>query len=221
VLDYLDGLKWDGKTRIDRWLTTYGGADDTPYVSAVGRIMLVAAARRVRRPGCKFDEMPTFESPQGKDKSTALKVLAVEEDWFSDDLPLTADSQKVIEQTTGRWIVEVAELSGMRKANVEHLKSFLSRQVDRSRMAYGRLTTEKKREFIVVGTTNETAYLKDLTGNRRYWPVKTPIFDLAALRRDRDQLWAEAAAHEAAGETASGWTPLCMELRRPSRRSAP
>jgi predicted P-loop ATPase len=163
--------------------------------------MLIAAVRRVRQPGCKFDEMPTFESQQGKDKSSALAVLAVEEDWFSDDLPLTADSKKLIEQTRGRWIVEVADLSGMRKADIEHLKSLLSRRRDSSRMAYGRLPVEKPREFIIVGTTNEDEYLKDLTGNRRYWPVMTPKWDLAALKRDRNQLWAEVAESEATGES--------------------
>jgi len=201
VRDYLDGLKWDEAPRIDGWLTNYAQADSTPYLRAVGKNMLVAAVRRVRHPGCKFDEMPVFESPQGKNKSSALRVLAVEEDWYSDDLPLNADSKKLIEQTIGRWIVEVPELSGMRKVDIEHLKSQLSRQVDHARMSYGRMPTEKKREFITVGTTNDDKYLRDPTGNRRYWPIKTPAFDLEALKRDRDQLWAEAAAREAKGES--------------------
>jgi predicted P-loop ATPase len=199
VQDYLNSLQWDGWPRIDEWLSTYGGAKKTHYVCAVSKLILVAAVRRIRKPGSKFDEMPIFESMQGKDKSSALKILAVEEDWFGDDLPLTADSKKLIEQTRGRWIVEVADLSGMRKADIEHLKASLSRAVDRSRLSYGRMTTEKRREFVVVGTTNEECYLRDLTGNRRFWPVKTPAFDLASLKRDRDQLWAEAAVCEAEG----------------------
>ena len=201
VCDYLDGLKWDGVPRIDRWLITYGQADDTEYVRAVGAIMLVAAVRRVRQPGCKFDEMPIFEAPQGLDKSTVLSTLAVQQEWFSDDLPLNADGKKVIEQLRGKWIVEAAEMSGLRRADVEHLKAMLSRQVDRGRLAYGRITTECPRQWIVVGTTNETIYLKDLTGNRRIWPVKVKSFDAAAVRRDRDQLWAEAAVREAMGES--------------------
>jgi predicted P-loop ATPase len=199
VCDYLDALTWDGIRRIDRWLATYGGADDTPYARAVGEIALVAAVRRVRKPGCKFDEMLILESSQGKEKSNALAVLTVRPDWFSDDLPLNADGKKVIEQLRGRWIVEAAEMSGMRKADVEHLKALLSRQVDRGRLAYARITTDQPRQSIVIGTTNASIYLKDITGNRRFWPVKIGEFDVKALRRDRDQLWAEASAREAAG----------------------
>ena len=199
VRNYLDSLTWDGTGRVDRWLITYGGAEDTPYVCAVGKIVLVAAVRRVRQPGCKFDEMLILESEQGTEKSLGLSILAVNSDWFSDDLPLNADGKKAIEQLRGRWIVEAAEMSGLKKADVEPLKAFLSRQVDRARLAYGRITTQHPRECIVVGTTNEAIYLKDITGNRRFWPVKTPKFNVEALRRDRDQLWAEAAAREKAG----------------------
>jgi 5S rRNA maturation endonuclease (ribonuclease M5) len=199
VCNYLDGLKWDGVPRIDTWLTTYAGAVDTPYVSAVGTLMLVAAVRRVRHPGSKFDELPVLESPQGTNKSSALALLAVHDDWFSDDMPLGVEGKRVIEALAGRWIVEAAELKGMRKGEVESLKAFLSRRIDRARMSYGRLVTEARRQCVIVGTTNSTEYLRDNTGNRRFWPVKIEGFELEALRRDRDQLWAEAAAREAAG----------------------
>jgi predicted P-loop ATPase len=200
VCDYLDGLKWDGEKRLDRWLVTYGGAEDADYVRAVGALTLVAAVRRVRKPGCKFDEMLIFEMPtQGKDKSTAIQVLAVREDWFSDDLPLNSDGKRVIEQTRGKWIVEASELSGMRKSDVEHLKAMLSRTSDRARLSYDRLTTDRRRQFIIIGTTNATYYLRDTTGNRRFWPVAVTGFKLDDLARDRDQLWAEAAAREATG----------------------
>lgn len=201
VLDYLYDLEWDRVPRVDKWLTTHGNAKDTPYVSAVGALMLIAAVRRVRKPGCKFDEMPVFESQQGLEKSTMLATLAVNPDWFSDDLPLGADSKKMIEHLRGRWIVEAAELKGMRKADVEHLKSFLSRQRDRARMSYDRTMTELPRQCIVVGTTNHKEYLRDLTGNRRYWPVEVGAFDLEAIKRDRDQLWAEALVREIKGES--------------------
>ena len=218
VRDYLNGLQWDGVPRIDKWLTTYGKAKDTPYVRAVSKIMLLAAVRRIRHPSCKFDELPTFESPQGTEKSSALAILAVEEDWFRDDLPLTADSKKVIEQTQGRWIVEIADLSGMGKADIEHLKASLSRRVDHARLAYGRLPVYKPREFVPIGSTNEAVYLKDLTGNRRYWPVLTPRWDLDALKRDRDQLWAEAVAREVKGESIrldrSLWPVAAEEQRK-------
>ena len=199
VCDYLDALQWDGEPRLDTWLTTYGHADDTPYTRAVGALTLLAAVRRVRQPGCKFDEMPVLESEQGKNKSSALAVLAVREDWFTDDLPLNQDTQRIIERMAGRWIVEAAELKGRRKGDVEHLKAFLSRRVDRARLAYGRLPVEVPRQSVIIGTTNSDRYLRDGTGNRRFWPVKVGQFDLDGLRRDRDQLWAEAAAREGEG----------------------
>jgi hypothetical protein len=197
--DYLNGLKWDGVKRLDRWLTTYAGAQDTEFMRAVGAITLIAAVRRIRTPGCKFDEMLILESTQGKEKSEMLKALAVQEDWFSDDVPLNADGKRVIEQLMGKWIVEAADLSGMRKADVEHLKAMLSRQVDRARLAYGRQTSEQPRSSIIVGTTNSPKYLKDLTGNRRFWPIKVGTIKLEKLKSDRDQLWAEAVSREAAG----------------------
>jgi hypothetical protein len=202
VCDYLDALHWDGRPRVDRWLVAYARAEDIEYTRAVGALMLIAAVRRIRQPGCKFDEMLVLEQPlQGTDKSSALAILAVHEDWFADDLPLNVESKRVIETLRGRWIIEAAELSGMKKAVVEHLKAMLSRRVDRARMAYGRLPVEAPRQCVLVGTTNKSEYLRDTTGNRRFWPVRVQRFDLEALRRDRDQLWAEAAVREAKGES--------------------
>ena len=201
VVDYLNSLTWDGTPRLDGWLTTYLQADPTEYTRHVGTIMLTAAVRRVRRPGCKFDEMVVLESEQGKAKSSALAVLAVREEWFSDDLPLSANTQLVIERTQGRWMIEAGELSGMSRKGVDQLKAFLSRRNDCARMAYGRLTHDAPRHFIVVGTTNDDKYLIDSTGNRRFWPVRVGDIDLDALTQDRDQLWAEAAARETAGES--------------------
>lgn len=200
VREYLGSLHWDGVPRLDGWLTKYAGADNNEYVRAVGRIVLVAAVRRVRRPGCKYDELVVLESEQGHGKSTALSILAVQDDWFTDDLPLNAESKEVIEKLSGRWFVEAAELKGIRKGEVEHLKAFLSRQVDRARLSYERFVTERPRQFIMIGTTNSDSYLRDASGNRRFWPVKINRFDTEHLRRDRDQLWAEAAEAEAKGE---------------------
>jgi hypothetical protein len=202
VRDYLDALQWDGVPRIDKWLITYAGAEDSKYTRAVGALVLIAGVRRIRQPGCKFDEMLILEQPQqGTEKSSSLAVLAVQEDWFTDDLPLNVEGKRVIETLRGRWIVEAAELSGMKKADVGHLNAMLSRRIDRARMAWGRLPIEAPRECIVIGTTNKSEYLRDTTGNRRFWPVLIMQFDLDALRRDRDQLWAEAAAREAKGES--------------------
>jgi hypothetical protein len=198
IRDYFNDLRWDGKPRIDTWFIDYGGAEDTEYTRAVGALMLIAAVRRVRRPGCKFDEMVVIENEeQGTNKSTALATLAVREDWFSDDLPLNISGKEVIERLRGRWIIEAAELSGIRRTEIEHLKAFLSRQTDRGRMAYGHFVTEVPRQCIIVGTTNAFEYLKDTTGNRRFWPVLVKQFNIAELRHNRDQLWAEAAAREA------------------------
>ncbi len=199
VREYLAGLLWDSTPRLDTWLTTYASAEDSEYTRAVGSLALVAAVRRVRQPGCKFDEMLVLEGPQGKGKSSLLATLAVREDWFSDDLPLNADTKRQMEALAGRWIVEAGELKGMRKGDAEALKGFLSRRVDRARMAYGRAPTELPRQCIIIGTTNSDKYLKDSTGNRRFWPVRTGELHLPELVRDRDQLWAEAAAREAAG----------------------
>ena len=199
VRDYLDTLKWDGVPRIDKWLTTYGGAASSPYVDAVGALMLIAAVRRVRQPGCKFDEAVVLESPQGTNKSSALRVMAVKEEWFSDNLPLYAKGKEVIELLAGHWIMEAGELSGMKRADIEHLKAFFSRQVDEARMAYGHYPIRAPRQGIIVGTTNDEEYLRDLTGNRRIWPIRVKRFDIEALARDRDQIWAEAATREAAG----------------------
>jgi predicted P-loop ATPase len=200
VRNYLDGLSWDGVQRIDRWLTIYGGADDSNFVREIGALLLVAAVRRVRQPGCKFDEMVVLESPdQGTNKSSALAALAGRDEWFTDDLPLGCDGRQMIEALRGRWIVEASELSGMRRADVERLKAFLSRQTDHGRMAYAKLPTDAPRQCVIVGTTNAEEYLRDPTGNRRIWPVRVKRFDVAALDRDRDQLWAEAAARERDG----------------------
>lgn len=200
VREYLDALTWDGTERLDTWLVRYAGVADSEYVRAVGRIVLIAAVRRVRRPGWKFDEMLVLEGPQGSGKSSLLARLAVHDDWFSDDLPLNADTKRQMEALAGKWIVEAGELKGMRRGDVEALKSFLSRQYDRARMAYGREPTEQPRQCVIIGTTNSREYLRDGTGNRRFWPVLAGEIDLELLGRDRDQLWAEAAAREADGE---------------------
>lgn len=199
VRDYLDALCWDGQPRLDRWLVIYAGVEDTPYIRAVGSIMLIAAVRRVRKPGCKFDELPVLEGEQGNAKSQAIQALAVNPEWFSDQKILGLSGRDSIEALSGKWIVEAAELQGMRQGEVEGLKAFLSRSTDRGRMAYARIPTESKRQCIIIGTTNNDAYLRDLTGNRRFWPIATNKIDIEALKRDRDQLWAEAATREAGG----------------------
>jgi predicted P-loop ATPase len=193
VRDYLDSLEpWDGVRRTDSWLIEFGGAPDTPYVRAVSRIVLTAAVRRVYQPGCKFDEMMILESPQGLGKSTALKTLCPNLDWFSDNFNLDGDSKRMIEQTSGKWIIEAGELNGMSARDHNGLKQYLSSPIDEARMSYARESTRRAREFIIIGTTNDTQYLRDHTGDRRYWPIRVQKFDVESLAAVRDQLWAEA-----------------------------
>lgn len=212
VVDYLTSIVWDGTPRLERWLIDCAGAEDTPYVRAVSRSMLVAAVRRVRTPGCAFDQLPVLSGPQGSGKSSALRMLAVDDDWFTDDLPLhDADVRRIIEATTGKWIVEAGELKSLLRESEESddedvdpsmtLKAFLSCTHDEARMAYAGEMSRVPRQFVVVGTTCELDYLTDATGNRRILPVPVQRFDLDRLRAVRDQLWAEAVVAEATGES--------------------
>jgi hypothetical protein len=200
VREYLDSLRWDGKQRVDGWLTRYGHAELTPYTRAVGRIFLMAAVRRVRQPGCKYDEILTLCSPQGTGKSTMFKTLCPDSDWFHDSFSLSLDAKQIIEQASGKWIVEVSDMKGHSRKDDEHIKAVLSSSVDVSRLAYGRVTSRVQRQFIFAGTTNVERSLRDPTGNRRHWPVEVRDgIDLSALAKDRDQLWAEASQMEAEG----------------------
>jgi len=162
-------------------------------------MVLVAAVRRAKHPGIKYDQMAIFEGPQGKFKSTAIKVMAVEPSWFCDNLPLSGNTQMRMEAMADAWIIEGAELHGMKKGDVADLKSFLSRTDDKARQAYGRTVTRRARKCIIIGTTNERYYLKDSSGNRRFWPVRVQEFNIPKLKDDRDMLWAEAVVMEKNG----------------------
>jgi hypothetical protein len=200
VRDYLDELNWDGKPRVDTWLTTYLGVEDSDLHRAQGRLTLVAAVRRARKPGCKFDHILTLEGEENKLKSTLIEVLAGGPQNFSDNTILSASEKEQQELIRGVWLYELAELSGMRRADGERLKAFITRTYDRARPAYGRRRQDLPRRCVFIATTNEDDYLKSPTGNRRFWPVRITTVDIDALRRDRDQLWAEAAMIEASGE---------------------
>ena len=191
VRDYLNRLEWDGVPRLGTWLTTYTGAQDTALTRKFGELTLKAAVARVTNPGVKFDSILVLEGTQRAGKSSTVRALAGN-DWFDDSVKLGDDSKIMQEKTRGKWIFEISELGGLRKSGVEDVKAQISKQSDRARPAYGRRATELPRQFIMIGTTNDDKYLLDPTGNTRYWPVKTGVFDVPALRRDRDQLWAEA-----------------------------
>jgi len=193
VLGYINSLMWDGTPRLDRWLITYMGADDTELNLEFGRLALLAAVRRVRRPGCKFDFIIVLEGPQGVQKSKAIETLAGTEN-FSDQTILGARDREQQELLAGVWLYEIAELSNIRKTEVEHLRAFASRTHDRARPAYGRTRVDQPRRCVLFATTNDDRYLK--AADRRFWPIKTGDINIEALSKDRDQLWAEAATQE-------------------------
>jgi predicted P-loop ATPase len=195
-------LEWDKTPRLDTWLIRLAEAEDTPYIRAVSALPLIAAVRRVRQPGAKYDEMLVLESKQGYDKSSSIRALCPKDDWFSDDLPLNVDSKQIIERTVGKLLIEASDLAGKSKSDIEQLKATMSRQVDGpARLAYARMPTERRRQFVLIGTTNNRNYLTDSTGSRRFWPVEVKVFNLKGIKAERDQLWAEAAYREAQGES--------------------
>lgn len=196
VRDYLADLRWDGVERLDEWLIKYAGAEDTPLNRAFGRKVLSAAVRRVMQPGCKFDAMLVLEGAQDLGKSSLIRALCHDEDWFTDQLEVGADAKATIEKTSGSWIIEMPELDGMGRRDTNRVKSFITTTRDRSRLAYGRYAVTRDRQFVLFGTTNESQYLSDLTGNRRFWIVRAHHIDPAGLAEARDQLWAEAVAAE-------------------------
>ena len=190
VTDYLSSLRWDGRVRLPTWLSTYFGAAQTVYTEAVGIRWLISAVARAYDPGCKVDHALVLEGKQGLGKSSALEALA-SMPWFS-DTPITFGDKDSYEALRGVWIYELAELSSLRRSDVEAQKAYISKRHDRYRRPYGEGPTTWKRQVVFAGTTNDDRYLIDPTGNRRFWPIRCGAIDIEAIRRDRDQLWAEA-----------------------------
>lgn len=190
VRDYLKSLKWDGKPRIETWLIAYLGATDTKFVRAVGKRWLISGVARIFEPGCQADHTLLLEGDQGIKKSTALRKLAGAE-WFTDHIS-DLDSKDSRMELHGVWIVELAELSAVRRSLAEKVKSFLTATTDHFRPPYGRSTIIVPRQNIFAGSVNDETPFTDETGNRRFWPVRCGAIDIGAIEDSRDQLWAEA-----------------------------
>lgn len=205
IREFFDTLPdWDGVERVDTLLIDYLGAEDTPYVRAVTRKELCAAYCRVYHPGIKFDSMIVLNGDQGIGKSTLIAKLGGE--WYSDSLNLSDMNDKTAaEKLQGYWIMEIGELAGMRKADLDKVKAFISRQDDKYRASFGRRVTPHPRQCVFFGTTNsQNGYLRDITGNRRYWNVKVPgNGKYKPWDMDEDtvkQVWAEVMVYAKAGE---------------------
>lgn len=207
VKDWMQTLEWDGKPRLTRWLTAYLGAEENDYTRAVGRWWVISAVARAFSPGCKVDHVLILEGPQGLRKSSALCALASPE-WFS-DTPLDIGSKDAFIALQGKLIVEMAELDSLnRAADAERAKAFFTSAVDRYRPPYGRREVAIPRSCVFAGTTNRGEYLKDDTGNRRFWPVVCTKIDLPGIEEARDQIWAEAVAEY---QMDKPWYPVTAE----------
>lgn len=197
VRNYLNKLEWDRVPRLDTWLNTVMGVTQSGYSAKVGKRWMISAVARVMRPGCKADSVMILEGGQGEGKSTAMSILGG--DWFM-DTPFALGDKDGFQAIRGKWIIELGELDSFNKAESTKAKQFFSASTDTYRESYGRRTNDVPRQCVFVGTTNQDEYLKDATGNRRYWPVACTKVDLEQLREIRDQLWAEAMFCYEAGE---------------------
>ncbi|WP_265637616.1 virulence-associated E family protein [Acidiphilium sp. PA] len=199
VRDYLTGLKWDGNPRLAFWLSEYLGTEASIYNERVGEMFLMGMVARIMRPGCQLDYAMVLEGPQGILKSSICTVLAGE--FCGDQMPDLRNGGKDLSGfIRDKWLVEISEMAALDKADANLLKAFLTRRVEDYRPAYGRRTIKEPRQCVFVLTTNEAQYLRDATGNRRFWPVAVKSIDIDGLRQARDQLFAEAVHRFKAGE---------------------
>jgi predicted P-loop ATPase len=228
VRDYLNSLVWDSEERIagkngPGLFTTYAGVANSAYVRCVGRWFMIGAVARVSSPGCKLDTMAILEGPQGKLKSTFLNVLFGDA-WFSDTIS-ELGSKDSYQDLRGKWCIEMGELDALSRAEASTTKKFLAKKRDNYRPSYGRRNRDVPRQTLFTGSVNLDEYLKDFTGNRRFHPVRCDgVIDIEALRRDRDQLWAEAVQLYKDGERwwpTSEETKLCEEEQEDRRQRDP
>jgi hypothetical protein len=214
IREYLERVVWDGVERIDRLFVDYLGSDDNVYTRQVARLMMVAAVARVFEPGCKWDHAVILEGVQGVGKSTFIRILG--RNWSVELDGNFHDPKDMVEKLQGGWIVELPELSGFSKADVQSIKAFVSRQFDKVRLAYEARAQEFPRQSILIGSTNDREYLRDATGGRRFLPIECHVtaIDNARFRKEVDQYWAEAMAvyqrMHAELENASDGLPLYL-----------
>lgn len=194
VREYFTGLEWDGRPRVEGLFTDYVGAPGDAYTRAVSRLMMIGAVCRIFEPGHKADHVAILEGLQGVRKSTFIRILA--KSWFAELNDCWDDPKLAVETMQGAFILELPELSGFGRADVRSIKAFISRQTDKTRLAYARRAIEFARQCTFIGSTNDHAYLADESGGRRWWPIKcrAPAIDTGRLEREVDQLWAEALA---------------------------
>jgi predicted P-loop ATPase len=216
----IKGLKWDGTKRLDRFFIDYAAAvfqgetdeekaASQTYIERITRCFFISVVARVMRPGCKVDTMLVLEGSQGAKKSALLRLLAIQPEWFSDNLPHDLSKKDAREHLPGNLIIEMAELSQFKTSEVETVKSFLSAQHDKYRPSYGRYTIDWPRQNVFVGTTNQEHYLKDVTGNRRFWPIEVGDIDLTGAELAVLQVYAEAYQAFLANE--EWWLPPEVE----------
>jgi len=202
IKDYLESLKWDGIGRIDHILIDHAGAEDTQLTRAITSRWLIQAVARIYEPGCTADATLVLEGSQGLGKSTLLRELFGDR-WFTDHLP-DIGSKDALVQLRGVWCVEIAELATLGRVDAAKIKAFLTSRIDRYRDPYGRMVADFPRTCIFAGTVNPGAdgYMKDPTGARRFWPISVNgKIDTAAIRSNRNQIWAEALARYQQGES--------------------
>lgn len=194
VREYLESLTWDGVERAGNLFVDYLGSPADDYHVEAAELMLLGAVTRVMEPGHKFDFVPILEGMQGKRKSTFIEILS--KGWFAGLDGNFDDRTRLVEKMQGAWILEVPELSAFSKSEVQIIKDFVSSASDKVRLAYGRRAAVFPRQSIMIGSTNEEQYLRDSTGNRRFWPIRCLVeaIDTDKLRLNMDQLWAEAVA---------------------------
>ena len=193
IRDRLNLIEWDGEQRLSTWTHECLGAPDDEYHRAIGRMFLISMVARILRPGCKCDYIISLEGPQGEEKSKFCRALAGGDEYFSDSLPpIDGDQVRLSMHLKGKWLVEIAELAAILRADPEGIKHFISRQAEDYTPKFGHNPVHEPRQCVFIGTTNDDEYIRDATGGRRYWPLVATGVRVDRLEAMRDQLFAEA-----------------------------